>query len=189
MSVEDNQYLIRRKVLTVLGQKFHVYNGHGELLGFSKQKAFKLKEDIRFYSDETMTEEKMLIQARQIVDFAAAYDVVDSQTGTKLGACRRKGWTSMVRDSWEILDDHDQPIAKVEEDSMAMAMLRRLLGGWIPQHYHITDNAGAKQADLCVRFNPFIYKMEVDVAEGATIHRGLILATGILLAAIEGRQK
>jgi len=189
MSVEDNQYLIRRKVLTVLGQKFHVYNGHGELLGFSKQKAFKLKEDIRFYSDETMTEEKMLIQARQIVDFAAAYDVVDSQTGTKLGACRRKGWTSMVRDSWEILDDHDRPIAKVEEDSMAMAMLRRLLGGWIPQHYHITDNAGAKQADLRVRFNPFIYKMEVDVAEGATIHRGLILATGILLAAIEGRQK
>ena len=158
------------------------------MLGFSKQKAFKLKEDIRFYADETMSEEKMLIQARQIVDFAAAYDVVDSQTGTKLGACRRKGWTSMLRDSWEILDDHDQPIAKVEEDSMAMAMLRRLLGGWIPQHYHMTDNAGAKQADLRVRFNPFVYKMEVEIAPGATVDRALILATGILLAAIEGRQ-
>jgi len=189
MSIEDNRYLIRRKVLTILGAKFHVYDGHGKLLGFSKQKAFKLKEDIRFYSDETMSEEKLLIQARQIVDFAAAYDVVNSETGEKLGACRRKGWSSMLRDSWEILDVNDNLIAKVQEDSMLMATLRRLLGGWIPQSFHITDNAGVKQADLKVRFNPFIYKMEVDIAPDATIHRGLVLATGILLAAIEGRQQ
>ena len=189
MSIEDNRYVIRRKVLTIMGQKFHVYDGHGKLLGFSKQKAFKLKEDIRFYTDETMTQEKLLIQARQIVDFAAAYDVVDSETGEKLGACRRKGWTSMVRDSWEILDLNDQPIAKVQEDSAFMAMLRRLLSNLIPQHYHITDTAGALQADLRVRFNPFVYKMEVDITPDATVHRAMILATGILLAAIEGRQK
>ena len=189
MSIEDNRYLIRRKVFAILGQQFHVLDGHGTLLGFSKQKAFKLKEDIRFYADETMSEEKLLIQARQIIDFAAAYDVVDSAAGTKLGACRRKGWSSMLRDSWEILDEHDRPIAKVQEDSMLMATLRRIIGGWIPQTFHITDNAGANQADLRVRFNPFIYKMEVEIAPDATVHRGLILATAILLAAIEGRQQ
>ena len=80
MSIEDNRYVIRRKVLTIFGQQFHVYDGHGKLLGYSKQKAFKLKEDIRFYSDETMAEEKLLIMARQVIDFAAAYDVVDGQT-------------------------------------------------------------------------------------------------------------
>ena len=188
MSIEDNRYLIRRKVLTVLGQKFHIYDGQGKLLGFSKQKAFKLKEDIRFYSDETMTEEKLLIQARQVIDFAAAYDVVDSESGRKLGACRRKGWASMVRDSWEILDEDDRPIAKVQEDSMLMATLRRFLSNLIPQHYHIIDGAGGGQADLRVRFNPFIYKMEVEIAPDATVNRALILAVGILLAAIEGRQ-
>ena len=188
MSIAEDRYLIRRKVLTVVGAKFHVYDGQGELIGFSKQKAFKLKEDIRFFSDETMTEEKLLIQARQIVDFAAAYDVVDSRSGKKLGACRRRGWKSIMRDSWEILDENDNPIAKVAEDSMLMATLRRFLSNLIPQLYHITDNAGAKQADLRVRFNPFVYKMEVEVAPGATVNRALILATGILLAAIEGRQ-
>ena len=142
MSIEDNRYLIRRKVLTVLGQKFHVYDGHGKLIGFSKQKAFKLKEDIRFYSDETMEQEKLLIQARQVIDFAAAYDVVDSQSQQKIGVCRRKGWTSMVRDSWEILDEHDNPVAKVSEDSMLLATLRRFFSNLIPQHYQITDNAG-----------------------------------------------
>ena len=151
MSIADDRYLIRRKVLTILGAKFHVYDGHGKLIGFSKQKAFKLKEDIRFYADETMSEEKMLIRARQIVDFAAAYDVVDSQNGQKLGACRRRGWKSILRDSWEILDENDNLIAKVQEDSMLMATLRRFLSALIPQHYQITDNAGAKQADLRVR--------------------------------------
>jgi hypothetical protein len=189
MSIEDTRYTIRRKVLTILGQKFHVFDGNGDLIGFSKQKAFKLKEDIRFYADESMTEEKLLIQARQVIDFAAAYDVVDSSTGQKIGACRRKGWTSMLRDSWEILDVDDHLIAKVQEDSAMMAMLRRFLSNLIPQHYHITDSDGVLQADLRVRFNPFIYKMEVDITPEATVHRGMILATGILLAAIEGRQQ
>ena len=94
-----------------------------------------------------------------------------------------------MRDSWEILDENDAPIAKVEEDSMLKATLRRFLSNLIPQHYHITDSAGALQADLRVRFNPFIYKMHVEIAPGATVNRALVLATGILLAAIEGRQQ
>ncbi|MHC4956411.1 MAG: hypothetical protein ACYTGZ_21425 [Planctomycetota bacterium] len=49
--------------------------------------------------------------------------------------------------------------------------------------------SGAVQAELRVRFNPFVYKMEVEVAEGAHVDRRLILAVGILLAAIEGRQQ
>lgn len=189
MSIAENRYLIRRKILTVFGAKFHVYDGHGRLIGFSKQKAFKLKEDIRFFSDETMSEEKLLIQARQVIDFAAAYDVVDSQNGQKLGACRRKGWKSIMRDSWEILDENDHPVAKVQEDSMLKATLRRFLSNLIPQHFHVVDNAGARQAELRVRFNPFVYKLEVEIAPGATVNRGLVLATGILLAAIEGRQQ
>jgi len=189
MSIEDNQYLIRRKIFTILGQKFHVYDGYGKLIGFSKQKAFKLKEDIRFYADETMQEEKLVIRARQVIDFAAAYDVVDSKTQQKLGACRRKGWSSLLRDSWEILDEQDIPVAKVSEDSMLLATLRRFLSNLIPQHYGIIDNSGRKQADLRVQFNPFVYKMHVVVEPDATVHRGVILAAGILLAAIEGRQK
>lgn len=189
MSIEDNRYLIRRKVLTLLGQKFHVYDGYGRLIGFSKQKAFKLKEDIRFYTDETMQEERLVIRARQVIDFAAAYDVVDSKTQQKIGACRRKGWSSLLRDSWEILDQQDIPVAKVGEDSMLMATLRRFFSNLIPQHYCIIDNAGRRQADLRVQFNPFIYKMNVEVEPDATVHRGVILAAGILLAAIEGRQR
>ena len=50
-------YLIRRKVFKLLGGAFHIYDPEGRLAFYSKMKAFKLKEDIRLYSDESMQEE------------------------------------------------------------------------------------------------------------------------------------
>src|SRR5690349_19157229 len=97
------EYTIRRKVFTLLGAKFHIYDPQGKLVGFSQQKAFKLKEDIRVYADEAKTDERLIILARQIVDFGAAYDVIDAKTQQKVGALKRKGWTSIVRDSWIVM--------------------------------------------------------------------------------------
>lgn len=185
----QSDYIIRRKVFTFFGQKFHVYDADGNLLLYTKQKAFKLKEDIRIYSDETMSEEKLVIQARSIIDFSAAYDVVDCLDGAKVGALRRKGFKSMFRDSWEFLDDNDAVIGKVEEDSLAMATMRRFLSNLIPQRFHISHN-GATVATYSQFFNPFIYKLQVHLEPGAAdvMDPRLILAGGILIAAIEGRQ-
>lgn len=72
-----DRYLIRRHVFKVLGAGFHVYDGSGSLVAYSRQKAFKLKEDIRVYADATMQQELLRIAARQVIDFSAAYDVID----------------------------------------------------------------------------------------------------------------
>ncbi|MHC4355054.1 MAG: hypothetical protein ACYTE3_12950 [Planctomycetota bacterium] len=186
----DNQYMIRRKILTILGAKFHIYNTMGELILFSQQKAFKLKEDIRVFADESMSAERLVIRAREIVDFSAAYDVVDAVENRKIGALRRRGWKSLVRDSWEFLGEDDQPIASLAEDSMLMSLLRRFLSNLIPQTYHVRQNERTlityKQ-----NFNPFVLKINVTIAPESrdVIDPRLVLAGGILLAAIEGRQK
>jgi hypothetical protein len=104
---ELDTYLIRRKVLKIFGGSFHTYDGE-QVVAFTKQKAFKLKEDIRIYSDESMQTELLSIQARQVIDFAAAYDIVDVEKGVKVGAARRKGFSSVVRDSWILLDAQDE---------------------------------------------------------------------------------
>jgi len=75
----------------------------GNLVMFSEQKMFRWKEDIRVYADESKMREVLSIKARQIMDFYAAYDVVDTEMNQKVGALRRKGWRSMVRDEWEVL--------------------------------------------------------------------------------------
>lgn len=184
-----HQYLLHRQVLALTG-KFRIYNPDRELVLFSQQKMFSLKEDIRVYTDDRMSEELLWIKARQIIDFAAAYDVVDSQTGEKVGAWRRKGFRSMVRDEWELLDPRDAPLGILYEDSVAQALLRRfLLGSWLPQNYDIIS-MNQRVADLRQRFNPFRYELNLDFSMdlGQRLDRRMGLAAAILLGTIEGRQ-
>ncbi len=183
---ELDEYLIRRQVFKFLGAGFHVYDKNDALVAYSKQKAFKLKEDIRVYSDESQTNELLLIQARQIIDFSAAYDMVDSSSGTKVGAARRKGFTSMFRDSWELLDTEDKPIGTLKEDSAGMALLRRFVN-LIPQTFHL--DAGGSRVAFKQHFNPFIYKLSVTIPKDCTLDRRLIFGAAVLIAAIEGRQQ
>jgi hypothetical protein len=46
---DQNQYVIKQKVLT-LGRKYFIYDSRGALIGFCKQKMFKMKEDIRIFA-------------------------------------------------------------------------------------------------------------------------------------------
>lgn len=181
-------YRIRRKVLKIFGASFHAFDTQGRVVAFSKLKAFKLKEDIRVFEDEGMTGKLLTVQARQIVDFSAAYDVVDPRENVKVGAARRKGWKSILRDKWELLDENDQHVATLEEDSGGMAFLRRFLSNLIPQRFHLETTDGVRQADFVQKFNPFVYKLDVSVRPGATLDRRMIFAVAVLLAAIEGRQ-
>ena len=186
---EYNHYLLKRQVFALTG-KFRYYDSMGNLLMFSEQKMFKLREDIRVFSDESKSQEVLQIKARQIIDFSAAYDVMDSAYNQKVGTLRRKGFQSMLRDEWEVLDANDQLIGMLFEDSPGLALLRRmLLGSLLPQNYDITVGE-RRVADLKQRFNLFRYELDVDFSfdTARMLDRRVGLAAGILLAAIEGRQ-
>ena len=99
----QSQYIIRRKVLKIFGAAFHIYDMAGNLAFYSKQKAFKLKEDIRIYGDQAMTSELLCIKARGVIDLGMTYDVIDSTTQQVVGSLRRKGLKSILRDSWTCL--------------------------------------------------------------------------------------
>jgi uncharacterized protein YxjI len=181
-------YYLRRQVLALTG-KFRIYNEQGGLALFSEQKMFRLKEDIRLYSDENKSQELLYIKARQIIDFSAAYDVIDSLTGLRVGVLRRKGFSSMVRDEWQVLDAGEQPLGVLIEDSMSLALLRRLLLSLLPQNYDLISN-GSRLADIRQRFNPFRYELDLDFREDTArrLDRRLGIAAGVLLGVIEGRQ-
>jgi uncharacterized protein YxjI len=185
-----NQYLLKRQILALTG-KLRFYNPQNELVMFCEQKAFKLREDIRVYTDEQKTQEILAIKARQIIDFSAAYDVVDSLSAEKIGTLRRKGMKSILRDEWEVLDANEHPLGQLFEDSMGLALLRRLvLGALLPQNYDLTIN-NERVADLKQRFNLFRYEMDIDFSMDTSgrLDRRLGLAAAVLLAIIEGRQE
>lgn len=180
-------YRIRRKFLKLFGASFRVYDGD-QVVAFCKQQAFRLREDIRLFSDESRSHELLAIKARSAIDFAAAYDVVDSQTRETVGTLRRRGFASLVRDNWEVLDHAGRSLGTVSEDSTAMALLRRFLSNLIPQTFELRGPGGGA-ATLTQRFNPVIYTLEVRVPADVAIDRRLVFAAAVLIAAIEGRQE
>lgn len=185
------QYLLRQKMLKILGGRIDVYTPDGRPVLCCLQKAFKLKEDIRIYADDSKRVELLVIKARKIIDFSAAYDVVDSQTGERLGALRRKGWQSLVRDAWQVLDTRDNQVATIQEDSMLLALLRRFLTNLIPQSFQIMAPNGRELAKARQHFNPFIHKMDLIMPRGEDarlLDPRMALAAGMLLTLIEGRQ-
>lgn len=186
---QNNQYLLKRQVFALTG-KFRVFDTSGKLLLFSEQKMFKLREDIRVYADEAKTQEVLAIKARQIIDFSAAFDVIDSVSGQKVGALRRKGLASMFRDEWEVLDVNDNVLGKLFEDSMGLALVRRLLTNLVPQNYDMLFGE-TRVGDYKQNFNPFTYELNLDFSMDTArqLDRRLGIAAGILLAAIEGRQQ
>lgn len=188
LELTHDQYVIRRKFLRLFGNEFRVFDPAGQQVLFSRQKAFKLREDIRVWSGDDMQTELLRIAARQIVDFSAAYDVIDSTSNTKVGAFKRKGLKSIVRDEWILMDANDQEIGLFQEDSMGMAILRRFIN-FIPQKFHM-DVGNALVVNMRQNWNPFVLKMTMDFSPDTQklLDRRLGLAVAILHSAIEGKQ-
>lgn len=183
-------YLLRKKILTLLGAAFHIYGPDGQVLFYCKQKAFKLKEDIRVYTDESMQTEVLVIKARQILDFSAAYDVVDPLTNERVGVLKRKGLASFfVQDEWIIMNGYEQVIGSIMEDSLAMALIRRWILSLIPQSFHGTVQQ-QRVFNFSQNFNPFVAKLTLDFSPDTQnlLDRRLGIAAAVLLCAIEGKQ-
>lgn len=187
-----NTYIVRKKVFKLFGGAFHIYDPAGNLVLYSKQKAFKMKEDIRLYSDESMKVELLSVAARQIIDFSAAYDVVDAQTRQKVGALKRKGWSSMLRDEWIVMDAGDREVGLIKEDSMVAALVRRFIDAaslLFPQKFHL-EVGGVVLATFQQNMNPFVRKVTIDFTQDVNgqVDRRLGIAAAVLLSAIEGKQ-
>ncbi len=187
------KYLVRRQVLKLFGGTFRFYDQTESLVLLADMKAFKLKEDIRVYTEESKTNEVLTIKARSIIDWSAAYDVFDPQTQQKVGAFKRKGMKSILKDEWIIMDAMDNEIGTIQEDSWGLAILRRILASeainLIPQKLH-GDVNGALVFEFQQNFNPFVYKLNLDFSMDAQglLDRRMGIAAAVLLCGIEGKE-
>lgn len=182
---------VERQWGQLIGTTIRTFDENKTLVACAKQKAFKLKEEITFWADETQTTPLFKIKARSIMDFGATYDMFDPQ-GVRVGALRRKGLAStFIQDEWIILDSHDQEVGSVKEESTLLGILRRFVdyvSYFLPQKYIVTLS-GEQVAEITQRKNPFTVKYDYTVQQ-KTFSSDLILCLAIpnLLAIIEARQ-
>lgn len=186
------QYTVRRKILKIFGAAFHVYNADGSLAGYCKQKAFKFREDIRIYTDESCGTELLALRTQQVIDFGATYDVT-LPGGEKIGSLRRKGMkSSFVRDEWLVFDDEGAQVGMIREMGSVAPLARRYVdyvSAFFPQKFEVLGMDGAAVAHIRQHFNWFVYRLGLAVlADDEQFDDLLLLGATCLIAAIEGRQ-
>lgn len=187
------QYVIRRKILKIFGAAFHVYGPDGSVVAYCKQKAFRLREDIRLFTDDSATDELLVMRTQQVIDFGATYDVDVPGAGI-IAQLRRKGMKStFLRDEWLVFNDQGKEIAIISERGSFLSFLRRWIE-WVsvfsPQKFDVVRQSdGAHLAEFRQHFNPFVYRMSVSIlADDPELDKLALLAAGCLISAIEGRQ-
>jgi hypothetical protein len=98
----------------------------GQPLAFVRQKKLAIKEDIRFFADESEAEELFRIKARAVFDVRGRYDVTTPE-GERVGLLEKVIGITLLPSTWRINDNNEQQVALAQEKSMPIAILRRAI--------------------------------------------------------------
>jgi uncharacterized protein YxjI len=113
--------------LLALASQIYMRDANGNLLGYVKQKMFKLKEDINIFADEAQTQLRYNIKADRIIDFSAKYTFTDA-SGRVLGAIKRQGMKSLWKANYDIENAAGQPILKIREENGWVKVVDSIVG-------------------------------------------------------------
>ena len=113
--------------ISTIANDFIASDVNGKTVAYVRQKMFKLKEDIRVYDNESKTRTNFTIKADRWIDFSAAYSMTDTM-GKPVGKIARKGWASIWKAEYDIINQFEKTQYKITEDSAWIKVLDSLLG-------------------------------------------------------------
>ena len=113
--------------LLAIASQIYIRDANGELLGYVKQKLFKLKEDISVFADEGQTQLRYNIKADRVIDFSAQYNFTSSD-GRHLGSLRRRGMRSIFKAHYEVYDGAGRQVLEIREANGWIKVFDALLG-------------------------------------------------------------
>ncbi|SCY15948.1 hypothetical protein SAMN05192588_1434 [Nonlabens sp. Hel1_33_55] len=170
--MQNIQYPIRFSFrITTLSNDFTATDATGATVAYVKQKMFKLKEAITVYGDTSKKEMLFTINADKWLDWSAAYSMTNAN-GDHVGKIARKGWKSMWKAEYDIINQHEKLQYKVQEAS-AWTRIGDSLMGEIPvvsfftgylfhPTYNVTDVNGDIVAKLKKKPSFFGKEFEVE---------------------------
>ncbi len=169
----------------------------GGPVAFVRQKKLAIKEDIRFFADESEAEELFRIKARSVLDIGGArYDVV-APDGSPIGRLEHVFGKSLIRSTWRIVGADESEVAMARERSQALAIARRVVdflpyGEWVPIPYDFVFLVPAGDGDLGHFTRKFLsmrdrYVLDLSDDHERRFDRRLALALGIAVDALQNR--
>lgn len=154
--MKDLQFPIRFVFnVTTISNDFTAKDASGKTVAYVRQKMFKLKEDTNVYDNEQKNHIAYNIRADKWIDFSAAYSMKNAQ-GKEIGKIARKGWASLWKAHYELIDQHQKLQYHIREDNAWVKVLDGVLGNipilggftgyFFNPSYTVTDLKGQ---DIC----------------------------------------
>lgn len=113
--------------LLAIASQIYVRDANGSLVGYVKQKLFKLKENIDVFADEGQTQLLFNIKADRMMDFSAGYNFTTA-SGQQLGSVRRRGMRSIFKANYEIFGSSGSQVMQIHEENGWVKVMDSLLG-------------------------------------------------------------
>ena len=113
--------------IVAIAPQVRVTDATGAPVFFVHQKAFKLREAVTVYRDETRQAALYTIAADRVLDFNAAYQIRDG-LGREVGTLARRGRRSLWRARYDVLDADGRSLFRVHEDDAWKKVLDGVIG-------------------------------------------------------------
>ncbi len=182
----DAIYDIKRPFFSFFDRTFRVYDASGAMVLFVRHPVMRLRAEFQMFADEAMQNPVAVIRAREMVAINFTYDVTDPTTGQWLGTLQTRGFRSIVRDTWDLLGESEQPIGLMVEDgwSLLRHLVPLLTGRW---HMEIGGQTVARLHQL-FRFFTKEYVLTIHAARSGADPR-FIMACALLALMRENRRE
>jgi uncharacterized protein YxjI len=205
MPIDPNQhdrFVLRQRIRPIVNQyEFRlpdVGGTQGPVVCFVEQARFKFKEDIRFYADDSKSQELMRLKARQRFDPRAKYDITAAD-GATIGQLQKVFGASLLRSTYHLFDASGVLAAEARERSVPVAIFRRAIGfvpyvggysDWLPIPYHFVFERDGRVLATNTRERWKLrdtYHIDLTGDPERTLDRRLVLATAVGMDALQAR--
>ena len=113
--------------ITTFSNDFLAFDANGNTVAYVRQKKLKIVEEVQVYSDDSRSELNYTIRANKWLDFSATYTFTN-KTGMEIGRIVRKGWASLWKSHYEIMDERQQQDLLVREENPWAKVFDSILG-------------------------------------------------------------
>ena len=182
-----DRFFVKQR-LTMMVNRYEIREANpdgseGRIVAFAQQKRLAFKEQVTFYTDESKSQAVFSFKARQAIDLAAVYDVLDSD-GVALGTFQKDFKASLLRSSFHFvgpgMDSYGQ------ERNALVGILRRFVDLPFVFHFDFVSKATGQKVMTSEKKFGLRDKYTIEVPD-TTLDFRLAAAMAVGLDALMGR--
>jgi hypothetical protein len=179
---QDHFYV--RQTRSSWSPRLYFQDDLGRTLAFVRNLSYEYSQEIRVFTDPTLSFELLAIKPVSHSGDAEEFAVTDSLTRELAGSIRHTHPARQARQAWCLLSVAAQETSVIQENSAFLAILRRYLTEFIPQGYTLYVDADAVGAAF-PEGNVLARAMEIDLTrdQAKLVDRRLVIAAMVLIMA------